>query len=51
MNHEIAPATDIEVYGQTEYWTIPTTRGDCEDYALSEAQAPDGAAAGLQAPC
>ena len=34
VNHEIAPATDIEIYGQTEYWTIPTTRGDCEDYAL-----------------
>ena len=24
----------MEIYGQTEYWTIPTTRGDCEDYAL-----------------
>lgn len=34
VNREIAPATDLEVYGQTEYWTIPTTRGDCEDYAL-----------------
>ena len=34
VNHEIAPATDLEVYGVAEYWTIPTTRGDCEDYAL-----------------
>jgi predicted transglutaminase-like cysteine proteinase len=34
VNHEIEPATDLEVYGQTEYWAIPTTRGDCEDYAL-----------------
>lgn len=34
INAEITPATDLEVYGQTEYWTIPTTRGDCEDYAL-----------------
>ena len=34
VNREIAPATDIEIYGQAEYWTIPTTRGDCEDYAL-----------------
>src|SRR5215468_2717303 len=34
VNHEITPATDLEVYGQTEYWTIPTTRGDCEDFAL-----------------
>ena len=34
VNHEIEPATDMEVYGVVEYWTIPTTRGDCEDYAL-----------------
>jgi predicted transglutaminase-like cysteine proteinase len=34
VNREIAPATDLEVYGVTEYWTLPTTRGDCEDYAL-----------------
>jgi predicted transglutaminase-like cysteine proteinase len=34
VNREIAPATDLEIYGQAEYWTIPTTRGDCEDYAL-----------------
>ncbi len=33
-NHEIEPATDMEVYGVAEYWTIPKTRGDCEDYAL-----------------
>jgi len=24
----------MEIYGVAEYWTIPTTRGDCEDYAL-----------------
>jgi predicted transglutaminase-like cysteine proteinase len=34
VNHEIEAATDLEIYGQTEYWTIPTKRGDCEDYAL-----------------
>jgi predicted transglutaminase-like cysteine proteinase len=34
VNREITPATDLEVYGLTEYWTLPTTRGDCEDYAL-----------------
>ncbi|WP_041320177.1 transglutaminase-like cysteine peptidase [Hyphomicrobium denitrificans] len=34
VNHEIEPATDMEVYGVTEYWTLPKTRGDCEDYAL-----------------
>ena len=34
VNKEIAPATDVEVYGVNEYWTLPRTRGDCEDYAL-----------------
>ena len=34
VNKEIAPATDLEVYGVNEYWTLPRTRGDCEDYAL-----------------
>jgi len=34
VNREIAPATDLEVYGVNEYWTLPKTRGDCEDYAL-----------------
>jgi len=34
VNHEIAPGTDMEIYGVAEYWTIPTTRGDTEDYAL-----------------
>jgi predicted transglutaminase-like cysteine proteinase len=34
VNKQIAPATDLEVYGVNEYWTLPRTRGDCEDYAL-----------------
>jgi predicted transglutaminase-like cysteine proteinase len=34
VNREIEPATDLEIYGQTEYWTLPVLRGDCEDYAL-----------------
>jgi predicted transglutaminase-like cysteine proteinase len=34
INREIAPATDLDVYGVNEYWTLPRTRGDCEDYAL-----------------
>lgn len=34
VNKAIAPATDLEVYGVNEYWTMPRTRGDCEDYAL-----------------
>jgi predicted transglutaminase-like cysteine proteinase len=38
VNRQIEPATDLEVYGQTEYWTIPTAKGDCEDYALLKRQ-------------
>lgn len=34
VNRAIKPLTDIEIYGVTEYWTLPTTVGDCEDYAL-----------------
>ena len=34
VNHDIEPATDLEIYGVTEYWTLPKTRGDCEDFAL-----------------
>jgi predicted transglutaminase-like cysteine proteinase len=34
INREIEPATDLEIYGVNEYWTLPRTRGDCEDYAL-----------------
>jgi predicted transglutaminase-like cysteine proteinase len=34
VNHEIEPVTDIEQYGVTDYWTIPKTKGDCEDYVL-----------------
>jgi predicted transglutaminase-like cysteine proteinase len=34
INQAITPATDLEVYGVNEYWTLPRTRGDCEDYAL-----------------
>lgn len=34
VNRAITPATDLEVYGVNEYWTLPRTKGDCEDYAL-----------------
>lgn len=34
VNRAITPATDLEVYGVNEYWTMPKSRGDCEDYAL-----------------
>lgn len=38
VNAEIEPATDLDVYGVEEYWTIPQKRGDCEDYALLKRQ-------------
>jgi predicted transglutaminase-like cysteine proteinase len=35
VNHSIAPATDLELYGLDDYWALPTQgSGDCEDYAL-----------------
>lgn len=33
-NRMITPVTDYEYYGVEEYWTIPRTHGDCEDYVL-----------------
>lgn len=38
VNKAIQPATDMEIYGVSEHWTIPTSRGDCEDYALLKRQ-------------
>ncbi|MEI9956781.1 MAG: transglutaminase-like cysteine peptidase [Ferruginibacter sp.] len=34
VNLAIKPATDEDVYGLPEVWAYPTTRGDCEDFAL-----------------
>jgi predicted transglutaminase-like cysteine proteinase len=34
VNAAIEPATDEDVYGTSEFWTLPGRRGDCEDYAL-----------------
>lgn len=35
VNTRIEPATDQELYGVEEYWTLPVSgKGDCEDYAL-----------------
>jgi predicted transglutaminase-like cysteine proteinase len=34
VNREIEPVTDIDNYALADYWTIPTVRGDCEDYVL-----------------
>lgn len=38
VNKAIAPATDLDLYGVAEHWTLPTDRGDCEDYALLKRQ-------------
>jgi len=38
VNKAIQPATDMELYGVTERWVIPVSRGDCEDYALLKRQ-------------
>jgi predicted transglutaminase-like cysteine proteinase len=34
VNHEIEPVTDLDLYGEADHWTLPTTKGDCEDYVL-----------------
>jgi predicted transglutaminase-like cysteine proteinase len=34
INHDIEPVTDVDLYGMTDYWTMPATKGDCEDYVL-----------------
>ena len=34
VNGKIAPVSDIDLYGEPEYWAYPTDAGDCEDYLL-----------------
>jgi predicted transglutaminase-like cysteine proteinase len=34
INRAIRPATDSDIYGVSELWTLPVDAGDCEDYAL-----------------
>jgi predicted transglutaminase-like cysteine proteinase len=34
VNKEITPVSDADLYGVPEFWTYPTTAGDCEDYLL-----------------
>ncbi|MBO0905300.1 transglutaminase-like cysteine peptidase [Jiella sonneratiae] len=34
VNSQIKAESDEDRYGVEEYWTYPTTAGDCEDYAL-----------------
>jgi predicted transglutaminase-like cysteine proteinase len=38
VNHRIASTTDRALYGKDEYWTIPSSAGDCEDYVLLKRQ-------------
>lgn len=38
INQAIKPQTDLEIYGVNEYWTLPRSAGDCEDYALLKRQ-------------
>ncbi len=34
VNGKIAPVSDSDLYGEPEYWALPTDAGDCEDYVL-----------------
>lgn len=34
VNRRIVSTTDEKLYGRLEYWTIPASAGDCEDYVL-----------------
>jgi predicted transglutaminase-like cysteine proteinase len=34
VNDKIKPMSDQDLYGQPEFWTYPSTAGDCEDYLL-----------------
>ena len=34
VNGKIAPVSDQHLYGEPEYWAMPTDAGDCEDYLL-----------------
>ncbi|MCR4267490.1 transglutaminase-like cysteine peptidase [Nitratireductor sp. ZSWI3] len=40
INRAIKPMNDIDIYGQEEVWTFPSTGvGDCEDYVLEKRRA------------
>lgn len=36
LNSVYKPATDMEIYGVDEYWTRPSKKADCEDYAIAK---------------
>ncbi len=39
VNGKIKPVSDLQLYGQAELWTYPTTAGDCEDFVLLKKRA------------
>lgn len=36
VNYGYAPRTDQEIYGVSDYWTLPGVFADCEDYVLEK---------------
>lgn len=36
VNAAVKPVSDEELYGKPEFWTYPSTAGDCEDYLLQK---------------
>jgi predicted transglutaminase-like cysteine proteinase len=36
VNRSMVAKTDMEIYGVVDYWTLATSRGDCEDFALTK---------------
>lgn len=36
VNRRVRPVSDQAQYGKIEHWTLPGSRGDCEDYALEK---------------
>jgi predicted transglutaminase-like cysteine proteinase len=38
VNSHVESVSDQDLYGQTEYWTMPTDAGDCEDILLLKRQ-------------
>lgn len=34
VNRIVSPVTDLDYYQRDEYWTLPDSYGDCEDYVL-----------------
>lgn len=38
VNSRVHYRTDMDLYRQADFWTVATTEGDCEDYALAKRQ-------------